>query len=543
MHVRVVTGNEVLQLVASSAFRAQWQRLYQRCPWATAFQHGDFVASWYRLYEADFLPLLVVGDSDADTDAGAVGLLPLAMRRNTRRISGAGDQQAEYQGWLQAPDAGGAFIATALLALRERFPHADLRFNYLPPGTPLDGVRGGACCVTRASARAVMAIDAAAMARQRNKKTHRQNVNRLRRVGEVALTRVVDHDHFARVLDAVCPQYDFRQAALYRSMPFTADPAKKALLIELHRCGLLHTTILTVGEAIAACHIGVLSAGKAVHLSITTYDPAFAPHSPGTLLLAMLGVQLADEGIALLDLTPGGDGYKESFATGHDSVVRLTVYASIWRRLASEALFHARRTVKAVLRRAGVRPVALVAAWQTARRLATPGLPARLRVYLNSCLASRGEGRARTWRRPAHAPAARTHGLPIARNSLHDVLKFDPHGALSGFADFLGTAMRRMERSHSLYSLVQDGTLVLCCWAQAGADDVIVLSDLYVHRRLFSDALVGCFLEQVVATLTAPDAGAHIAYRGKPGTALRAVVERCGFVDDDKTQQHRSTVV
>ena len=539
MHLTVLTGREALQCVKSKEFQSRWKTLHRGCPWATACQHPDFVEPWYELYYSTFLPVVLFGEGE---DGTLAGLLTLALRRDGSKLTGAGEQQAEYQGWLETPDADSRFIADAIPAIREKFPGADLYLKYLPPGIPLDWLNGMKLCTLRAHPRPIMRADAAAMARQRNKKNHRQNYNRLKRLGAVEFERVVEHEHFVRVFDDMCIQYDFRQAALYWSMPFANDPIKKRFYLELHKRGMLHTTILTVGGKMAASHIGLLSAQRAVHLGINTYDPALAAHSPGNLLLAMLGVHLAEEDMPVLDLTPGGDGYKEHFATEHDSVCELTIYGDAARRVKSEALLNAKRLLKARMRTAGYRTADLLGAIEKLKVLKPSGLrelPEKLRVRLTSrpC--------ALRHRQSAGTGADTPRKLPISKNCLHDVLKFDGGGSRATYWEFLGTVMKRMERSHHLYSLVQDGALRMSCWVRTGtaepavdaaaqppapSGESFVLYDLYVHRQWDDHELVQSFVEHMLAELKEQKSDAGVYYRGALNTALQAVVERCGFV-------------
>ena len=525
MTVQILTGDSALQHLGSEHFRARWSALYDSCPWATACQHPDFVLPWYALYGAAFLPVIVFDEGD---DGSLAGLLTLALRPHGKTLTGAGDHQAEYQGWMQAAGAGGGFMTHAVRALRAQFPGADLRLKYLPPGIPLDWTEekagAGGLCAMRTHARPLMQIDAAAMSRQRNKKNHRQNYNRLKRMGEVRLESVVEHHRFLGMIDEISLQYDFRQAAFFRNMPFSRDPLKKPFHIQLQKRGLLHTTVLTVGDKVAASHIGLLSKGRAIHLGINTYDPAFAAHSPGNLLLAMLGVHLVAEGVPLLDLTPGGDKYKEQFATGHDVVSELIVYPDRASRLIGETLLGVTRFAKARLRAAGVRPAEVVAAFQQMKEFTVFGKKLRPKASGHVC-----ELRYRA----GALPAVNTR-LPIARNSLQDMVKFDAQGSFAKYCDFLGTVMKRLERSIDLFTLVQDGRLAIYCWVRsvsAEARDQIVLFDLYVHPGFEKGELIRNFIEQLVLDLRATPHGTDIFYRGALRTELQTVLEQGGFTD------------
>lgn len=526
----LLTGHEALAHIGSAPFQAKWTALLGACPWASACQHPDFVLPWYALYASRFLPVVVVHEAG---DGTLAGFFPLALDGAGRRLTGAGERQAEYQVWLQPPDADAAFIQCAIRAVRARFPRADLALRYLPAGTPLawlgamrDAIRdAGRWYTLRSTARPLMHIDPVAMARQRSKKNHRQNFNRLSRLGEVRLEKVVAHDHFLHVIDTLCDQYDFRQAALYRDRPFATDAAKTAFYIALHKRGLLHVTLLTVGGDIAASHIGLVSEGRAVHLGINTGNPTLSAHSPGNLLLSMLGVQLAAERMPLLDLTPGGDRYKEHFASGHDVVSELTIYSSAWGRLATATRQGCKTLAKALLDKAGWRPhdvsalVGRIKAWKLA------GLASRWKPGRPS------PGRDAPLLRYAGAHnAADACPLPVSRNRLPDMLAFEAAGSACDYHAFLHTAMKRMERGEACYSVVRDNRLGILCWVSVDMQGkAVVIADVYVHRSCASPALLVGFIAGVLVDIQRRHPHAEIVYKGGPGHDHSAIMARCGF--------------
>jgi CelD/BcsL family acetyltransferase involved in cellulose biosynthesis len=528
MTLRLLTGAAALEHIRAHAFVTAWMALHAVCPWATSCQHPDFVVPWYDLYEPLFVPVVVIGQTD---DGALVGLLTLALDEKGQRLAGAGERHAEYQGWLQLPAAGAAFITAALRAIRAHLPRAELALGYLPAGTPLSWLdawrneagAAGRWCTLRTVRRPLMRIDPVAMHRQRNKKNHRQNVNRLGRLGAVQFEQVTEHDHFLRVIDTICDQYDFRQAALYRARPFSLDAAKKPFYIALHRRGLLHVTILTVGGEVAASHIGLLSAGRAVHLGINTYHPATAAHSPGNLLLAMLGEHLAAQQLPLLDLTPGGDGYKEHFATDHDHVSALTVHRDLRSFLLTAARQRLVDAAKSLATRVGWRHHDLLAIVQCVRTWRPASLAAAWRQRR-----VRPEAVSRVLR-PGAFRAGAGAWLP-SRDSVPDVLQFDGGGARWAYSAFMNTVMKRMERAEHVYSLVRDNRLGLLCWARDDtAGTTIVLSGLYVHRQCRQSDLVEGFIAGVVQDILRRNPHASIHYQGSLSAELDESLARCGF--------------
>ena len=92
--------------------------------------------------------------------------------------------------------------------------------------------------------------------------------------------------------------------------------------------GLL--SALWSGDDLVAVHLGMRS-GRVLHWWFPAYDPAFARHSPGLVLLRELLDAAPAEGIGLLDFGKGDEDYKSWFANreielgiGHVEAGRIT---------------------------------------------------------------------------------------------------------------------------------------------------------------------------------------------------------------------------
>ena len=537
MSVLFLTGEQALAHIRSDAFAARCKSLHARCPWATGCQHPDFVLPWYDIYRAHHVPLVLV---DAGADGSLRGLFTLALSQDGKRLTGAGAVQAEYQGWIAGTLHADQFAQDAFACIRAALPQAQMRLKYLPPGIPLGflhaSIGARMRCVLHGHARPVLRIDPVAIEKLRRKKTHRQNANRLSRLGPLAFERVTGEAQFGRMFDDICLQYDFRQAALHRQTPFLSDPLKKRFYLELQRRGMLHTTVLTVGDALAAAHIGLLSKECTVHLGISTHAPALAAHSPGQLLLALLGSQLAADRSDLLDLTPGGDPYKDHFASDHDQVFELTMAANLAQRVRAQAAASVRRTGKALLQISGRRKVDLLEAVEKLQSWGRRVNPGGARDVART-------GRA-LWRLAPNTSRRSAAALHVSCNSLADIFKYDDSAATIKRGMFIGTAMKRLEQGCELFCYAPRDKLVLHCWASArcgkGAcpppaqcleDGATVLFDLQAHGEGASDELMLRFVERILATLDGTAADAPVYYSGRLGRIGRQSIRRCGFVD------------
>src|SRR4051812_28015921 len=139
MRIEVITGNEARELLNQDHFLSQWEALCARCPWATSFQSHRYARVWYGTYPDAFAPILIICRDEQRT--GLRALLMLAQSTTDGSLIVAGWDQAEYHTWVCAPEDGDVFPLHAFRALRRLFPHSDLLFRYLAPGTPLRWLR------------------------------------------------------------------------------------------------------------------------------------------------------------------------------------------------------------------------------------------------------------------------------------------------------------------------------------------------------------------------------------------------------------------
>jgi CelD/BcsL family acetyltransferase involved in cellulose biosynthesis len=352
---RIHFGPEAVELAADAQFRAQWDALLARCAWATPFQRLEFAAAWFDAYRGTYEPFIVaVRGASGELIGGFAG------GRSAAGVFAAGGWQAEYPCWL-AREADAVAVFDAIVGeLEQRFGTQSMLWRYLPSGFPLAALLAGSRhrgrLATRAWKRPVMDTASPDIEESLRKKGNKSKLSRLKRRGAVEFRRITDLAEFERDFDSIIAQYDARQKEANGIAPFEHDKPKRAFHVDLMRRGLLHVSVLRVGDAVGAAHVGVLGP-REVHLAIVCFDPAMADDSPNKLLLLMLGQQLKSEGVASLDLTPGGDAWKDRFANRFDEVHELTLHKSAGARLFAAANAGLRRFAKRLLRR-GPQPAA-----------------------------------------------------------------------------------------------------------------------------------------------------------------------------------------
>lgn len=348
MDVAIAQGNDARARLQDPLFRAQYQQLFLACSWATAFQDIGFIDTWFAVYGERYAPVVVSAyDGDALT-----GVLVLA-RSHQGGLTVAGAHQAEYQGWLSRDDE---FIVQALRAVRASFPGQDVTFRFLPPGIPTAAIDAHAQL-----ARAVRwetfphaFIDTQTPAVKnwfRSKKKHK--VNSLNRIAPLRFERIETRTRLAEELERMALSCDLRQGLANGIVPFTDDPLKGVFHLALFDKPGLDVATLSVGEELIAFNLGMRSRDR-VHLGVfaQTVWHRYAKYSPGELLVMMLAQALAAQDVPLLDLTPGGDGYKAALATRTESARALRIYARASECTRAKAMVFVRGQVKRALQAA-----------------------------------------------------------------------------------------------------------------------------------------------------------------------------------------------
>jgi hypothetical protein len=309
-------------------------------------------------------------------------------------------------------------------------------------------------------------------------------------MGKLELVRVTSSGEFAGVLDVVADLADFRHGAVHATFPFRVDPLRKELYLELKRIPrLLHVTTLRLSGELLAAHIGFYNRGQ-VLLGVIAHSPFYAEQSPGKLLMLLLGLELAQEGVPVFDLTPGTlSGYKERFATHHDEVHVLTVRFdpnhARRRRMERELANPAREFLTALRLKPGQVSLAVGGA---------------LNVLLNVLDVRRLPGilRQRWWNTREMCVygwlRGRAFTLPdtpfLDRDDVPSLLAFTPSGRVTATSRrrFLSTALARLEEGSHVYTKVESGHLVFSGWMKQTA--VLFLPDFAQTLNLPPDSVV-----------------------------------------------------
>jgi glycosyltransferase involved in cell wall biosynthesis/CelD/BcsL family acetyltransferase involved in cellulose biosynthesis len=475
--VDVIRGADAERLINDPAFVDEWSKLLAACPWATSFQGHPYVNTWYRSYDGKFEPLLLTRRS---ADGELQGLLTLAVSVRDGSVIAAGGIQAEYHTWLSTPELGSEFPLQALRALRRAIPGAKLTLHYLASGTPtawLASREARRYCLIRPHSRPLMRLgDGSENAKSLKKTTNKRKLKQLEKLGPLTFRRVTDPKEFESRFEELVRLYDFRHGAVQGSPPFYSYNGRKEFHLAMTQVpGLLHFTVMEVGGRLAAAHFGVPSGGE-LQLGMIVHDPFLAKQSPGKFIMLFLAKMLHEEGFNRMDLTPGGDAYKERFANDHDTVHTLTMLPTpgAWTR--TLASWRVKAATKSLLARFGYTPFDFklfvgrlrehpVRVARSLVRQARDWLGAREETVVYRHEPSRG-GAADS---VAVATTSTSPPDAIRVDAIDDLLKYIENGAGETRRAFLSDALARIEAGQHVYTLVEGDRLRAHAWVCEGA--------------------------------------------------------------------------
>ncbi len=460
-HVDLFNEKAAYSVLNDHKFLMLWQTLHGACPHATAFQAPSFVRVWYETYRAQWQPVVV---QSQDSDGNLVGLWLLAHNPITGVITHAGAHQAEYHTWLALPGNDVPFLSSAWAALTRHFTFKTLRFKYLPAAalgstlqTALGILSGGV--VVRKYSRPVLNISSDEIKISFAKKSNKSRFNRLKRLDKLEFRHLKDPVELERVFDELILFYDFRQAAINHSIPFREDPQKRKFHKDLFSNvpNNVYVTVTYLGKHPIAAFWGLVS-GKTVHLGMLIHSPLYAKHSPGKLHIMQLSEHLLKDGKNMLDLTPGGDTWKERFTNAHDEVAEAIIYRSKWARIQTNMLDGLSLRVKLYASKVGITPVNVRSTLAMFFHVRTSAVIQKIRNWVSVDCESR------IYRCDKSLVESCHFDKRVRCNSLSDLLSFDPGKLWQIRDEFLRNALARLERGELAYTISKNGHLVHSGW-------------------------------------------------------------------------------
>ncbi len=171
---------------------------------------------------------------------------------------------------------------------------------------------------------------------------------------------------------------------------------------------------------------------------------------------------LIEEGYVQLDLTPGGDPYKDRFANAFDEVHTLTVFLSPWQRTKDTIRAGLTQAVKESLRTIRIEPEHIKSLGNKLKRVHPVRTPTTLVQNTREWIGRRREMRIYSYD-AANVPDSSVPRM-ICCNSLEDLLRYQPAEGWQSRRRFLSTSLRRIENGLRVYTYAENDQLLHYGW-------------------------------------------------------------------------------
>ena len=332
--VKIILGDDALKYASDEAFLNQWKILADNTAHKTVFQEPDFVSLWFHHYQQYFEPVLVIGLSESEE---LIGLIPLAIDKKDATLTHAGAQLAEYSGWLCSQTHYDAFLSQAFKTIKANITFSQWHWTYTAPGADTTWLRSSQLKNSGFYAQ-FESIDSPILDLHNEEKLKKilknksvkSKINRLKRKGELKIERITDQTRALGLMDQVTNLVNFRHESAHHDAAFEEDQLQRSFYeARCHNLKDNHFSVLWLGEKLLAFHFGYIDKNS-IYISLSAFDPTESKHSPGVIFLIYLANLLIEEGIRYIDLTPGGDEYKERFSNAHNELYLPTIHASIF---------------------------------------------------------------------------------------------------------------------------------------------------------------------------------------------------------------------
>ncbi len=323
--VKIVTGDDVFTLIEDPSFISSWYRLSETDDKVTVIQEPSFVATWYRQYRTQYSPVLCLGHNNEEQ---LVGLMPLALSLKNGSIAHSGDRQAEYHGWISHPDIDQEFPVQCIIAINKTFKLKKWQWRWIPPRAQVGWLsspqllKQNIYVKYRKQDSPVWDLsDGEKLKRLIKNGALRNQFNRIKRRGTLKFERISEKSSVENIIDTLKLQVDFRQMTAHGITPFESDPHKKDFYIQrMEHPNDNHFAILWLDDKPMAFNFGACDK-QTVYMGLVGYNPIESKNSPGILLIIELAKMLVEQGYRYLDLTPGGDQYKERYSNKSQELI------------------------------------------------------------------------------------------------------------------------------------------------------------------------------------------------------------------------------
>ena len=519
MKIEILAGDDCFNAIDNNDFIYSWQVLAQQSEYFTLNQEYNFAASWYHAYRKQYNPIIVIAYDDQEKNM--VGIMPLALNYDNSELTHAGDGQAEYDGWICQPRYEYEFIIAALIQINNTLSIKQWNWTWLPPKHDHAWIKskrlkeaGIYLHLDYFESPLYKLSDRARLDKIKKKKSIKSKINRLNRSGELKIERITESERASVLMDRIIKQSNFRNCALYNKMPFMRDHFRRDWYLKKIAMpnNNEHFTVLWQGDNLLACNFGSCS-NNTVLIGTFTYDPLQGGNSPGKIFIIKLIEYLMDEGYDYLDLTPGGDAYKESLCNRHSSLVKPSICFDYSTYIKIKLLNTSKQRLKNKLNgKITNRDIENIKALRE-KKLTCVLKRELLNLYNNK---SNNKNNLLTYTDRSFGFRAKNKIAPINIQKYDDLFLYKNTNGYLTNKEVIFDALKKFERGDTLYTMAYKDTLMAFLWvARSGkkhwhpclADRIntekkaVYLYDLYVNRNYQANLIFKLLFAEIVKTV------------------------------------------
>jgi CelD/BcsL family acetyltransferase involved in cellulose biosynthesis len=297
-----------------------WNTLHAASGDRSVFQTWGWVTAWWRTSAPLGAELALLSAYDHQ---GIVAIAPLYLQQPTNDVQRArlrflGGFHNDYQMYLVHPDHTGVYAEFHRHVLTRMHAH-EIELNEVPRRSALDQwlVQHGRHAVQfDPTPCPMLSFDrVAALDTFINKKSIRRKRNKLNGQGTVDIEHITERAAIRQALPTLFEQHQQRWDGTGFPSLFRRERARAFYLevVDALPQGVpVFTRVLLNGRTIA-CHLGFRSDNDLLWYK-PAFDVAFAPYSPGELMITSLICYAHEQGFAALDFTRGDEAFKSRFS-------------------------------------------------------------------------------------------------------------------------------------------------------------------------------------------------------------------------------------
>jgi CelD/BcsL family acetyltransferase involved in cellulose biosynthesis len=347
LYQEIPDDTELLRQWNAVALQTERPQVFYTCEWALAMQSA---------YRAELKPLLLLG-YEADK---LVGVASLATDLTGKNIGFLAATTADYCDFLAAPQLYEQFV-DAVLAELQKNSFASLALANLPADSKASGAllrqskKHGFHVFTRSAYLCAQVELGSREKRQElkdalmGKKKLRRYLREMQREGPVTFTHLQSWEQIQAALPAFADAHVARFHATGRASSL-ATPQRRFFVEDLARrfdgARVVTLSLLKIQDHPVAWNFGFQFQGSWFWYQ-PTFDSRHEENSPGHCLLSRIVVEACDmDGMNVVDLGLGAEGYKERFGNNTRQTLHVTVTASWSRHLREVVRYQASSALK-----------------------------------------------------------------------------------------------------------------------------------------------------------------------------------------------------